>query len=67
VRCQRVFKQGIKSGWFEVDREQEVVQEEEGEDIMSRVRKVTEVWLERVQKKSKEAIKARDKSKEPDL
>lgn len=44
-----------------------MVQEEEGEDIMSRVRKVTEVWLERVQKKSKEAIKARDKSKEPDL
>jgi superfamily II DNA helicase RecQ len=35
--------------------------------MISRVRKITEVWLERVQKKSKATIKARDESKEPDL
>jgi len=35
--------------------------------MMSRVRKITEVWLEQVQRKSKATIKARDESKEPDL
>jgi RecQ family ATP-dependent DNA helicase len=56
----------VKSGWFEVDREEEPV-EEAGQDMMSRVRKITEIGLERVQKKRRETIKAHDESKEPDL
>lgn len=35
--------------------------------MMSRVRKVTEEWLQRVQKKSKEVIQAHDEKNEPDL
>jgi hypothetical protein len=35
--------------------------------MKSRVRRITEYWLERVQKKTRETIQARDKSREPDL
>jgi len=66
VRCQRFFKQGPKSGWFEVDREKDVM-EVEGEDMMKRVKKITEKWLGRVEEKSRQTIKARDENKEPDL
>jgi superfamily II DNA helicase RecQ/uncharacterized C2H2 Zn-finger protein len=67
VRCQRFFNHGYNSRWFEVDREEQIDEEEDGQDMMSRVQKITEMWLERVQKKSKQTIKARDESKEPDL
>jgi hypothetical protein len=67
VRCQRFFDYRYNSGWFEVDRGVELAEEEEGEDIKSRVYRITESWLEHVQKKSHETIKARDESKEPDL
>jgi superfamily II DNA helicase RecQ len=69
VSCQRFFENRVNSRWFEVDRGQDV-EEEEGEDegdMKSRVHKITEAWLERVEKKSKENIQARDESKEPDL
>ena len=38
-----------------------------GEDIQSRVYKITQVGLERVEKKSKAIIESRDENKEPDL
>ena len=65
VRCQRLFQQGVNSGWFEVDREEELAAE--SEDMNIRVRRTTEHWLKHVQKKRRETIQPRDESKEPDF
>jgi RecQ family ATP-dependent DNA helicase len=68
VQCQRFFKQGMKSGWFEVERDEApIAEEEDGQDMMSRVRRITQAGLDRVQKKTQERIKAMDESTEPNL
>jgi hypothetical protein len=65
VHCQQFFKQGPKSGFFEVIGE-EVVQEREAEpDMWAKVQKITAERFEHIEKKAKETIQEADENAEP--
>jgi hypothetical protein len=65
VHCQQFFKQGPKSGFFEVMGE-EVVQEREAEpDMWAKVQKITAERLEHIEKKEKEKVEEADENAEP--
>jgi hypothetical protein len=65
VHCQQFFKQGPKSGYFEVARGVGVEEIEPQLDIWTTVQKVTTQRMEHIEKKAKESVQEADESAEP--
>ena len=65
VHCQQFFKQGSKSGFFEVMREERVEEQEPKPDIWTTVQKVTSQRMEHIEKKAKESVQEADENAEP--
>jgi Orsellinic acid/F9775 biosynthesis cluster protein D len=64
VRCQQLFKQGIKSAFFEVAADDSATETVES-DIWTKGKKVTTERREHMEKKVKESIREEDEGKEP--
>jgi Orsellinic acid/F9775 biosynthesis cluster protein D len=65
VHCQQFFKQGPKSGFFEVMGEEAVPEREVEPDIWAKIQKITAERLEHIEKKAKEKVEEADENAEP--
>lgn len=65
VHCQQFFKQGPKSGFFEVMGEEAVEEREIEPDMWTKIQKITTERLEHIDKKAKEKVEEADENAEP--
>ena len=65
VHCQQFFKQGPKSGFFEVIGEEVVPEREAEPDMWAKIQKITAERLEHIEKKAKEKVEEANENAEP--
>ena len=65
VHCQQFFKQGPKSGFFEVMGEEAVLEREVELDIWAKIQKIIAERLEHIEKKAKEKVEEANENAEP--
>jgi hypothetical protein len=65
VHCQQFFKQGPKSGFFEVASFENIGEDEQATDVWAKVQKMTVERLEHIEKKAKEKVEEADENAEP--
>ena len=65
VHCQQIFKQGPKSGFFEVRKEGAVQEREPEPGVWAKVQRMTAERLEHIEKKAKEKVEEANENAEP--
>jgi Orsellinic acid/F9775 biosynthesis cluster protein D len=65
VHCQQFFKQGPKSGFFEVATIENISEDVQVVDVWTKVEKITQERLEHIEKKAKEKVEEADENAEP--